>query len=186
MVLSEHAAAQPAASRLPSMSLVFGCEPAQVARVRAIVSAALVNCPRRDDVVLVAGELAVNAIVHSTRRLGGTFTVQLYKAPRAVALWVHDADGDGAPVLTSEPPSPIDAPDLPAEELEHGRGLRLVDACADRWDHRTGGDGCAVWATFTLPGAATGTEPSSDFPSPGDIRALTAVPRSVLPGLNDS
>ncbi len=177
MVLSEHTVARPAATRLPSLSLVLACEPAQVANVRAIVAAALATCPRRDDVVLVASELASNAVAHSTRRPGGTFTVQLHTAQRAVELRVHDAGGDSVPELLPEPPDPLQRPDPLDGAAEHGRGLRLVDAYADRWDHHTGDDGCTVWAAFTLPGAPPAAGPGTDFTGPGDV---AQPPEAVL------
>jgi serine/threonine-protein kinase RsbW len=56
--------------------------PAQARIVRADLRPLLAGCPAVDDVLLLASELAANAIAHSdSGRPGGTFTVRLTHEP---------------------------------------------------------------------------------------------------------
>jgi serine/threonine-protein kinase RsbW len=56
--------------------------PAQARIVRADLRPLLTGCPAADDVLLLASELAANAIAHSdSGRPGGTFTVRLTHEP---------------------------------------------------------------------------------------------------------
>ena len=63
--------------------------------VRADLRAVLDDCPRADDVILCASELAANAAQHSRSRLpGGTFTVRATVSPHHYArIEVQDNDG---------------------------------------------------------------------------------------------
>lgn len=54
---------------------MFRGEPGQVAQVRAGLREYLAGCPRSDDAVLIASELAANAVLHS-RSAGQSFTVR--------------------------------------------------------------------------------------------------------------
>ena len=52
--------------------------PSQLARLRADLRLLLADGPLADDVLILASELAANAVTHSdSRRPGGTFTVRL-------------------------------------------------------------------------------------------------------------
>ena len=53
------------------------------------------DCPRADDVILCASELAANAALHSRSRLpGGTFTVRATVSPgRFIRIEVEDSGG---------------------------------------------------------------------------------------------
>ena len=64
----------------------------QVRAVRADLHAVLHGCPRADEVILCASELAANAALHSYSRLpGGTFTVRATISPQGyVRIEVQD------------------------------------------------------------------------------------------------
>jgi anti-sigma regulatory factor (Ser/Thr protein kinase) len=63
--------------------------------VRADLRAVLDDCPRADDVILCASELAANAAQHSRSRLpGGTFTVRAIISPDLyVRIEIQDNGG---------------------------------------------------------------------------------------------
>ena len=66
-----------------------------VRAVRADLRALLRDCPRADDVILCASELAANAALHSRSRLpGGTFTVRATVNPGCyIRIEVEDNGG---------------------------------------------------------------------------------------------
>ena len=67
----------------------------QIRAVRADLRAVLEDCPRTDDVILCASELAANAAQHSRSRLpGGTFTVRVVVSQEHARIEVQD---DGGP-----------------------------------------------------------------------------------------
>ena len=106
--------------------------------VRADLRAVLGDCPRADDVILCASEMAANAAQHSRSRLpGGTFTVRATVSQgRYARIEVQDNDGPWAQAMTG-----------PA----HHHGLEIIGAVADAWgsdaDHTTR----TVWARFDWP-----------------------------------
>ena len=94
----------------------------QVRRVRADLAQIAAGCPVVDALVLLASELATNAILHShSGRPDGTFTVRatLYSGDYA---WVEVIDR-GGPWIEDK------------HDDEHGRGLSIVAAIAgdDNW-----------------------------------------------------
>jgi anti-sigma regulatory factor (Ser/Thr protein kinase) len=118
----------------------FDAEPAQVGRVRAWVreQLAVVNEVPDDilaDVVLIAGELAANAVRHATGPVRALVTC----ADSAVWIGVEDAGG----TAWSDPAAPEVAP--------VGTGLALVAACSRRRGqfHRRDG-GRTVWAEIPI------------------------------------
>jgi len=106
--------------------------------VRADLRAILNDCPRADDVILCASELAANAAQHSRSRLpGGTFTVRAFVSPDLYArIEVRD---DGGPWNQGM-----------IDPTRH-HGLDIVRAVADEWgidgDHTTR----TIWARFDSP-----------------------------------
>ena len=108
----------------------------QVRKVRRALAEYLAGCPAADDALLVASELASNAIVHSASR-GRFFTVVAGLHADHVRVEVEDLGGpwrrrraDGRP-----------------------HGLDLVEALTGPggWGTRATHDGCrVVWARLSL------------------------------------
>jgi serine/threonine-protein kinase RsbW len=109
-----------------------------VRAVRADLRPVLLDCPRADDVIVCASELAANAALHSHSRLpGGTFTVRTTVSPDLYArIEVKD---DGGPWNQGM-----------IDPTRH-HGLDIVRALADEWgiegDHTTR----TIWARFDWP-----------------------------------
>jgi anti-sigma regulatory factor (Ser/Thr protein kinase) len=157
---------------------VFPGQEAELRRVRYWLAELLPSAPAREDVVTVAIELAANAVRHTASGAQGFFAVELTWQTRPVTVRVAVADGGArttphlAPGTDPLGPGPlgIESPglgSLSADQLgsdqlsEHGRGLRVVRALAERTgmcgDHR----GRLVWAEirWVTEGAA-----QPDFP----------------------
>lgn len=103
----------------------FDGRPAQVAAVRRWLTAGLAGHPATEAAVLVADELASNAVRHT--RSGwprGVFTVYAAVGEKAVVLLVTDQGGPSVPV-----------PRHAGCDEETGRGLDLVGAVSRsvRW-----------------------------------------------------
>ena len=108
----------------------------QVHHVRRAVAKHLAGCPAADDTVLVASELASNAIVHSASQ-GEFFTVRAELHPDYV--WV-EAEDLGGPWHCAQP-----------DDRPHG--LDVVEALTgpDGWGvESTTGGGRIVWARLDL------------------------------------
>ncbi|MGW6454936.1 ATP-binding protein [Streptomyces sp. NPDC055078] len=98
-----------------------------------------------EDVLLCLSEAVTNAHRHTST---ATIRIDTVITVRAVLVHVHD-----------NRPDPLPRPEeQPRLGLEHGRGLTLIDACADEWGVTVlGGNrptGKAVW--FTLLGRRAG------------------------------
>lgn len=115
--------------------------PSMVPAVRAFVRGLLVTSPRADDAELVVSELAGNAIRHTPSGRGGTFSVQVSMRPGWVRLAVSDSG-------TGRWTRPDASPD---EVAEYGRGLGIVDACADKVGQDITVAGQTMWAEFAWP-----------------------------------
>jgi anti-sigma regulatory factor (Ser/Thr protein kinase) len=123
-----------------SHEAVLTAEPDSAARARAFVVQHLVEHRLSylvDDVRLVAGELAANALLHAQTG----FTVTLERRLRSVLLTVRD----GSPT----PPGPSHA--VPHALALRGRGLFIVNVISESWGV-TGwqGDTKSVWASFDI------------------------------------
>lgn len=92
-----------------------------------------------DDVELAAGELLVNALVHTEG--GAILTLEVLTGPpRRVRLWVKDRSSS-RPRRRS-----------PGETATSGRGLLLVEAVSSAWGVEPRGEGKAVWCDFRAEG----------------------------------
>lgn len=112
--------------------------PASVAQARAFVSSALGHASGdlRDRAVLITSELATNAVLHA----GTGFTVTATITGDELRIAVTDG---GGMVPLQRRPGPTE---------QHGRGLLIADALADRWGVDTRPDATTVWFTLGLGG----------------------------------
>lgn len=91
---------------------------------------------RADDVLLCVSELATNALLHGVPQ-GRGFALRLTRHPDGVLrVELHDSGG-----------GEVQVPDQ-CPESEHGRGLLLVAALADKWGVAERDPGKLVWAEF--------------------------------------
>lgn len=106
-----------------------------IAAAREAIQRVLADSPACDAAVVVASELAANAIRHTrTGDRDGMYYLQVQRT--AGHIWIGLTDDGG--------PRPHDA--APPGD-EHGRGLMLVAALAQEWGYRTSYDGRRVtWA----------------------------------------
>ncbi|MHB8681598.1 MAG: ATP-binding protein [Acidimicrobiales bacterium] len=112
-------------------------DPGQLGSVRRFVRRALADAPEVDaDVtVLLANELATNAVLHGRTEFGVEVRVD------AAAVWVgvHDAN----------PRLPTALGDI--EDATNGHGLKLVDRWASRWGTHLQPGGKVVWFEMGRP-----------------------------------
>src|SRR5215470_14912715 len=95
--------------------------------------------PAAETVQLVVSELVTNAIVHSNSGgPGGTVTVALCPGPGGILVQVRDDGGASEPHLSGVATESGNCAD-------HGYGLLLVDALADRWGTIASPDGRITW-----------------------------------------
>jgi anti-sigma regulatory factor (Ser/Thr protein kinase) len=112
---------------------VFPATRDQVAQVRKVIKEAISGEPALDTIVLLASELAANAVLHSGSSFLGLVIARTALGGLRVA--VVDEGRKGLPCLR------------PQElEGESGRGMQLVDELAQRWGLiRQAGVGVVVW-----------------------------------------
>ena len=109
----------------------------QVRHIRRALADYLPACPAAADAILIASELATNAIIHSASR-GRTFTIRTEVHPEHIRIEVEDHGGP----WHREPPD--------------GRphGLDVIEALTGpgNWGVETTSDGRRiVWAQLDLP-----------------------------------
>ncbi|WP_323185996.1 MULTISPECIES: ATP-binding protein [unclassified Streptomyces] len=95
------------------------------------------GCELSDDVGLVVGELAANAVLHG-RVAGRDFELRLEYGGGNVRVMVSDTRSDKGP---PDAPAPVDP-----WSAEDGRGLMVVAAVAREWGVVARGPGKTVWA----------------------------------------
>jgi anti-sigma regulatory factor (Ser/Thr protein kinase) len=108
----------------------------QVRHVRRAVALHLTGCPAANDAVLIASELASNAILHSRSRCG-QFTIRAELHPAHVLIEAEDLGGPWRP--------------RPSGDRPHG--LTVVEALTgpEGWGVKTTGNGGrVVWARLDL------------------------------------
>lgn len=106
-------------------SQTFSAWPDSIPAARRYVSEALDAVPAGScqTAALLVSELVTNVVRHAG---GFEFVVEVQTFPSEGRLWIGVTDTDsGLPVLRT-----------PAVTAEHGRGMQLVSALADRWGAR--------------------------------------------------
>jgi anti-sigma regulatory factor (Ser/Thr protein kinase) len=109
----------------------------EAGRVRREVAGYLGDCPARDDIVLIADELAANSILH-TRSRGEFFRVRCELSPGSVRIEVEDMGG----------------PWRNRRDDDRPHGLDIIEALTgpDGWGTERTPDGTrVVWATLGWP-----------------------------------
>ena len=103
----------PGTATAPGYASTFPGRADQLSQVRRDITAYLHNCPAADDLILIADELAANAILHTQSR-GATFTVRCQLSPAPPGSRSKTSAAPGGPATpatgptgwTSSPPSP--------------------------------------------------------------------------------
>lgn len=137
--LVDHLAGQPDMTAAPAAirhTWTYPGRADQVRHVRRAVAAHLTGCPAADDAVLIASELASNAILHSRSRCG-QFTIHTELHPNHVLIEAEDLGGPWRPRQSGDRP----------------HGLNVVEALTgpEGWGVKTTGDGSRiVWALLDL------------------------------------
>ena len=124
----------------------FPGEAAAVGLAREFVAGVLgADWPGLDDVLLLVSEIASNAVRHTASGdHGGWFDVAVALDGHTARVEIADRGSSSEPRIPGD-----DGGELGVDVLTGGRGLRIVDALADRWGH--GGDelGRVVWFEIT-------------------------------------
>ena len=113
-------------------------EPPVVRQVRDALKefiASWLSADAAEVVVLLASELATNAVVHART----AFSVSAELNPSAIRIVVSDGNPDQLPVLA------------PSFGPAGGFGLRLVDRFATRWAVELTDGGKSVWFELVVP-----------------------------------
>jgi serine/threonine-protein kinase RsbW len=126
--------ARPATSPAVSYQRTFPGRADQLAQVRREIAAYLQDCPAADDMILIADELAANAIVHSRSR-GSTLTVRCQLSAGTARIEVEDLGGPW------RPRNPGDRP--------HGLDIVRALTSPDQWGIQVTSTGRTAWATLT-------------------------------------
>ncbi|MEU2911423.1 ATP-binding protein [Streptomyces massasporeus] len=134
-VLGAPHCSQKAQFTLPAQKALVGC----LRAAADLLTRWRLSDDERDAAVLVVGELAANAAAHGRSEM----SLRLILAPGGLCIALSDR---GEPSRSHEP-SAADDPD------EHGRGLDIVHAIAERVDLRHDGHGASVVAWLAVPAA---------------------------------
>jgi hypothetical protein len=131
-----HSASGPLGTAMaPGYTATFAGRAAEAARVRREITGYLGGCPVTEDMVLIASELASNAIMH-TRSRSASFTVRCQLSAQAARIEVEDLGGPW------RPRQPADRP--------HGLDIIAALTGPDGWGTQPAGtDGRVVWAELS-------------------------------------
>jgi anti-sigma regulatory factor (Ser/Thr protein kinase) len=137
---------------------VFPGEARQLGTLRRWLASLLPPGPARDDLVLVATELASNAVCHTASGWDGWFAVEVTLCQSVVRIGVTDSGAPAQPQVIEDPAA------------ERGRGLLLVRALAVRTGVSAAGQGRLVWADVRWD-AGRRPEAGRPEPAPGRLAA---------------
>jgi hypothetical protein len=137
---------------------VFPGDERQPGELRRWLATLLPDTPARDDVTLVASELASNAIRHTASGRDGWFAAEVTWHGSMVQVAVADGGGHSAPHLIG---------DIAAE---NGRGLQLVHSLSMRSGWCGDERGRLVWAHVPWQHPATVVKPPTADPYEAAIR----------------
>jgi serine/threonine-protein kinase RsbW len=142
-------------------SRVFPGQPSLVSQARSWISGLLPASPPLDDLLLLADELAANAVTHTrSGQPGGQFTVEVIWSPQSARVVVGDQGSDEVPV-------PVASLGDQVPNLESGRGLFLVEALSAAWGIAGDADARWLWADVHLR--------SQGGPSPGPLSGTNSA-----------
>jgi anti-sigma regulatory factor (Ser/Thr protein kinase) len=130
------------AETTPLVAFTLPGTPYSVRMARFYVRAALGYYDLGDyagDVEMVTSELVSNAITHASAR---AINLELMHMEDSSAVVVVVSDSSPLPPVKRDP----------AEDMEHGRGLQVVEALSARWGWTPQDPGKAVFAIFTREG----------------------------------
>src|SRR5215831_19415315 len=126
----------------------FPGEAKQVGAMRAWMEGSLPACDALENLLVIASELATNAVTHTrSGQPGGRFTVDVTWSPYTARVVVGDQGS------AEVPDSPENA-DEQDDYAETGRGLLLVHALSVAWG--MAGDADARWLWADVPWASRG------------------------------
>jgi hypothetical protein len=130
----------PGTATTPGYTSTFCGRAEEAARVRREIAGYLENCPAANDMILVADELAANAILH-TRSRGASFRVRCELFPGAARIEVEDM---GGPWRHRKP-----------DDRPHGLDIVQALTGQDGWGTQAAGDGNRiVWARLSWEAGA--------------------------------
>jgi serine/threonine-protein kinase RsbW len=135
----------PADVRAPLLAVLPGT-PQSVSAARQITRELLGDAhPAIETAMLLISELVTNAVLHSrSGEPGGRVTVVLCTGPAGILIQVSDGGGPSEPRIAA----------VPADGAEHGYGLLLVDALAERWGSICSPEGRVTWCRVSGSTAA--------------------------------
>jgi anti-sigma regulatory factor (Ser/Thr protein kinase) len=97
----------PGTATAPSYQGTFNGRADQAARIRREITTFLGDCPATADLVLIAHELAANAILHSRSR-GASFAVRCQLSADEARIEVEDMGGPWRPRTPGDRPHGLD------------------------------------------------------------------------------
>jgi serine/threonine-protein kinase RsbW len=129
-------AASPPDPRAPMLAVLPGT-PESVRAARQLARELLgVEHPAIETTMLLISELVTNSVRHSrSGEPGGRVTVVLCAGPAGILIQVSDDGGPSEPCVSA----------ISADDAEHGYGLLLVDALAERWGSICSPEGRVTW-----------------------------------------
>jgi serine/threonine-protein kinase RsbW len=130
----------PADVRAPVLAVLPGT-PQSVSAARQIALELLgADHPAIETAMLLVSELVTNAVLHSrSGEPGGRVTVVLCTGPAGILIQVSDGGGPSEPRVST----------CFGDGAEHGYGLLLVDALADRWGSICSPEGRVTWCRIS-------------------------------------